>query len=462
MQISIPQEHPESTATDPGDLFGVPANDHDGMVDATTDAEMIGMTDKDAAEIWPEPFVQESMDDAVESESVNPESSRQETMAHQQESREHRTEIESSLHSAELEYIEAALYVQQIEEEIDALKKRLKDARESRDESGVRLRQVRDGSVPVQVFKPTTIGPTAAATTKTIETLLDNPPLSDGDWRLTPLSDLWVTEPIKGMGKKKRDALIDFCPTIGSFEDLRAEAGRQFKPLADLLPEGIGQSLASELEERQLSWLARRAAAQSATECSDSSESPGQTAAVVESPPLAEQTDEPASESPQPQSKSQPDLPQAELAPKRTRKKRVSVADAEQIAADAANKAIHPAIELAGEIRSLLLSGANVPVQKNKAAYDAGRDARRREWLVTDCAWVIPSDNATDWIHGWTVEDIGMSVEKEPDEPDEFSDASTDEPASESAADTADEPVEDPGDDHAAESDSIYQFPTQK
>lgn len=68
-------------------------------------------------------------------------------------------------------------------------------------------------------------------------------------WRSTSMAEFLKRRKIKGFGKKKAEALCDCCETIGKFEDLRVEAGKAFKSVHELLPDLIGQELASALEE---------------------------------------------------------------------------------------------------------------------------------------------------------------------------------------------------------------------
>lgn len=73
-------------------------------------------------------------------------------------------------------------------------------------------------------------------------------PNADTTWKLIPISS--IIDGIKGMGKKKAETIVELVPTLGDWEELRAQAGKAFKPLASVLPKGIGQSMADEIEER--------------------------------------------------------------------------------------------------------------------------------------------------------------------------------------------------------------------
>lgn len=78
-------------------------------------------------------------------------------------------------------------------------------------------------------------------------------PSADQSWRAIPTSDL--LDGIKGMGDKKRDAILSLIPTMGDFEDLRGQASIAHKPFRSVLPKGVGQGMADEIEERALSRM---------------------------------------------------------------------------------------------------------------------------------------------------------------------------------------------------------------
>jgi hypothetical protein len=71
---------------------------------------------------------------------------------------------------------------------------------------------------------------------------------ADTTWRELSLAPL--LDGIKGLGAKKLEALLELCPTIGDWEELRAKAGVAHKPVSDVLPKGIGGSITDEIEER--------------------------------------------------------------------------------------------------------------------------------------------------------------------------------------------------------------------
>lgn len=78
-------------------------------------------------------------------------------------------------------------------------------------------------------------------------------PNADQSWRAIPTSE--ILDGIKGMGDKKRDAIISLIPTMGDLEDLRGQASIAHKPFRSVLPKGVGQGMADEIEERALSRM---------------------------------------------------------------------------------------------------------------------------------------------------------------------------------------------------------------
>lgn len=81
-------------------------------------------------------------------------------------------------------------------------------------------------------------------------------PPEDDSWRSVPLTEIGI-DSIKGLGTKKIEALLDLCPTLGAFEDLRAKVGRDAASLPELMPKGIGEQACDALEEMVLDWIAR-------------------------------------------------------------------------------------------------------------------------------------------------------------------------------------------------------------
>jgi hypothetical protein len=69
------------------------------------------------------------------------------------------------------------------------------------------------------------------------------------DWKRVPIEQLGLDQ-IKGMGKKKLEAIYDECQTLGELESLRAGAGL-------MSIKGVGRGMADQIEEVILTWLSR-------------------------------------------------------------------------------------------------------------------------------------------------------------------------------------------------------------
>lgn len=171
-------------------------------------------------------------------------------------------EISGDIHAAELAYLEAGHECKRIADEIARLQAEHEIAIERRKSLGVdlcrvlekRLRETLD-KTECEVNIKGTKEPSQVVEKTTAESPISEKPTGDYSNLSAPISELWANNPIERFGKKKCEALQAACPTIGDFERLREQAGRAFKPLCDLLPDGIGQAVADELEERQLTWF---------------------------------------------------------------------------------------------------------------------------------------------------------------------------------------------------------------
>lgn len=100
------------------------------------------------------------------------------------------------------------------------------------------------------------------------------------DWKRVPIEQLELGS-IKGMGKKKLEAITDACATLGELESLRAGAGL-------MSISGVGRTLADAIEDVILLWLSRHrdadvlaAASEGAIKVQDESEQVQQRAAEI-------------------------------------------------------------------------------------------------------------------------------------------------------------------------------------
>lgn len=98
----------------------------------------------------------------------------------------------------------------------------------------------------------------------------DPQPDPDDAWRSEPLES--ILGDVKGLGKAKRESLLDAIPTLGKFENMRAEAAREYLQLKDLMPKGIGQGICDQLEEAALNWLSRNLNAEAEAESDEQGE----------------------------------------------------------------------------------------------------------------------------------------------------------------------------------------------
>lgn len=198
----------------------------------------------------------------------------------------------AKIEDAEQNFIDAGLRCQEIEEQIASLKDELKDARDYRDACGTILRSLRresgvEGSQGSSSYIPGTRGcyPATEPKTENSEPADMGPDVRDAlagrelslpentragsggsdaysdktPWHETPITALGL-EKVEGLGKKKRDALIELCPTIGRFEALRVLASQEWLSLHAKLPKGFGERVADSLEELHLEWMRKNTA----------------------------------------------------------------------------------------------------------------------------------------------------------------------------------------------------------
>lgn len=70
----------------------------------------------------------------------------------------------------------------------------------------------------------------------------------DEEWRWIKTETL--VQGIERFGAKKQESLIELCPTLGDLVELQKKASLACMPFHEMLPKGIGQGIADELEER--------------------------------------------------------------------------------------------------------------------------------------------------------------------------------------------------------------------
>lgn len=161
------------------------------------------------------------------------------------------------------------------EARVELLKNELKEAKSQYEQCVIRLREIisdssgHDAARTTKVIcEPTTHSWTCKVVESPASVTSEAIPAADETkqaesemtaplaWRAVPLSELF-REPIKGLGAKKQEAMIDLCPTLGDLEDLMSTVGKAAAQFHELLPKGIGLETASTIEERLLDWIAR-------------------------------------------------------------------------------------------------------------------------------------------------------------------------------------------------------------
>jgi hypothetical protein len=74
-------------------------------------------------------------------------------------------------------------------------------------------------------------------------------PNQDEEWKAVPTSRIFEGKTIKGLGKKKIEAVCDVAPTLGELEELRNQASLKHLHFCKMLPKGIGEELADAIQD---------------------------------------------------------------------------------------------------------------------------------------------------------------------------------------------------------------------
>ncbi len=162
------------------------------------------------------------------------------TMTLEQAQKAAEAAFEEKLKEAEEDYMQASLYVKDLQERLKKAKKEQKEA----------LDYVWDLKLEGPAI-PTTV-PDANKVAAS-----DSEVAEDKTWR--EITMLEVIEPIEGLGTKKRQALLEAFSNFGELEDARGKASLQHKPFKDLLPDGLGETVAQKLDDRiEEVWMQHR------------------------------------------------------------------------------------------------------------------------------------------------------------------------------------------------------------
>lgn len=127
---------------------------------------------------------------------------------------------------------------------VEQLKEDLKAAKSEYDKAVDELRKLaNDAYRPMPLFDNQ---PTADATETPTEAEDES---LDEKWRPRNFVEFIETKGIRGLGRKKLDALAEAVPTFGDFEDLRTRASKENVHLSKLMPDGFGPKVTDEIEE---------------------------------------------------------------------------------------------------------------------------------------------------------------------------------------------------------------------
>lgn len=171
------------------------------------------------------------------------------------------------------EILAASMECRKLEAVVELKKEEVKEAKSQLEQAVIRLRNVcseigtvrgmcrrRVASTQSHQDVSQVVHQTAADSPESSVTA-DTPPTREAEqsvcsWRSVPMARI-LEEKIKGFGAKKKEAMIDLCPTLGDFEELRKRVGKDAAELHEMLPDGIGLETASVIEERHLDWIAK-------------------------------------------------------------------------------------------------------------------------------------------------------------------------------------------------------------
>lgn len=136
---------------------------------------------------------------------------------------------------------------QQCQVELDDLTQQRKETKQELDAAVIRLHQATSRLVDHIGDRELPQKPTSESADQSDE--------ESTAWQETPTAEL--LDGVKGLGKKKLEAIVDLAPTAGKLEELRGQASLEHKPFKDVLPKGCGQNLADAIEDRLVELVAK-------------------------------------------------------------------------------------------------------------------------------------------------------------------------------------------------------------
>lgn len=148
------------------------------------------------------------------------------------------------------QFVTLQIECQRLGEQIAALERQRKDKEDFASDLLTQIRQMEeehaDEPAPESVV-------TVDGVVSVSEPEESRPSPKPSSWRDVSIAVLNLPT-ISGMGRTKREKLIEQVSTLGQFDKLRQRAIEEHRSLCMLLPKGVGKDIADEIEERFLRW----------------------------------------------------------------------------------------------------------------------------------------------------------------------------------------------------------------
>jgi hypothetical protein len=151
------------------------------------------------------------------------------------------------------QFVTLQIECQRLGEQIAALERQRKDKEEFADDLLTQIRQMEEEPADESPATGEVIEVDGVVSVVQEVVPESRPSPMPTSWRDVSIAVLNLPT-ISGMGKTKREKLIERVGTLGQLEKLRQQAIEEHRPLCALLPKGVGKDLADEIEERYLRW----------------------------------------------------------------------------------------------------------------------------------------------------------------------------------------------------------------
>lgn len=155
--------------------------------------------------------------------------------------------IIESIRKLQIQYAEIGVEIEKLDEKIEVLREERSDL--SSKQSDV-MQQIR-------MFEEAASAPDEVSEVDGVSIAEPRRPLPDIDfkrWEDAPITELGLSD-IEGLGRAKRQKLLEAIPTIGKLVEYCKQASIRCMPLCEVLPKGVGKNTADAIEEKMLNWL---------------------------------------------------------------------------------------------------------------------------------------------------------------------------------------------------------------